>query len=62
MMSAPILDGHKTSEIEVTAEPARTPSGFMRRAGAFVKREFDIAAPTSQPRQFAATIAVRAGD
>lgn len=41
MRSAPILDGHKTSEIEVTAEPTRTSSGFVRRAGAFVKREFD---------------------
>jgi hypothetical protein len=41
MRSTPILDGHKTSEIEVTTEPTRTSSGFVRRAGAFVKREFD---------------------
>jgi hypothetical protein len=41
MRSAPIPDGHKTSEIKVTAEPAQTSSGFVRRAGAFVMREFD---------------------
>jgi hypothetical protein len=41
MRSAPILDGHKTSAIEVTVEPTPTSSGFVRRACAFVKREFD---------------------
>ena len=47
MRSTPILDGHKTSEIEVTAPPARTSAGFVRRTGVFLSHEFlEILPPT----------------
>jgi hypothetical protein len=40
MRSAPVLNGQKTSNIEVTAEPAAQSAGFARRAGGFLWREF----------------------
>jgi hypothetical protein len=40
MRSAPVLDPHKPSEIEVPAEPTSTSAGLARRAGAFVLHEF----------------------
>jgi hypothetical protein len=47
MRSTPILDGQKTSEIEVTAESTPTSVGFARRAGSFLLHEFlEILPPT----------------
>src|SRR5215467_1129466 len=39
MRSAPVLDGQKTSELEVTAAPSPTSGGLVRRVGAFLLRE-----------------------
>jgi hypothetical protein len=45
MRSAPVLDRHETSELEIPAEP--TSAGLARRAGAFLLREFrEILPPT----------------
>jgi len=47
MRSAPVLDGNKTSEIEVAAEPIPTSGGSVRRVGGFLLREFrEILPPT----------------
>jgi len=47
MRSAPVLDNHQTSEVEVPAEPARTSAGLARRFGAFLLRELrEILPPT----------------
>jgi hypothetical protein len=47
MRSAPILNGQKTSEIGVAAEPTPSSGGLARRAGAFMLREFlEILPPT----------------
>src|SRR5215471_17049354 len=41
MRGAPVVNEHETPQIETAAESIRTSAGFARRAGAFVKREFD---------------------
>src|SRR5215469_1333569 len=47
MKSAAILDRRDKPEIEVTAEQSPTSAGFVRRAGAFLLREFlEILPPT----------------
>ena len=47
MRSAPILNGQKTSEIEVPVTRPPSPSGFAGRVGAFLLREFlEILPPT----------------
>src|SRR5215467_2077069 len=47
MRSAPVLDGQKTSELEVTAAPSPTSGGLVRRVGAFLLRELrEMVPPT----------------
>src|SRR5215469_7517514 len=41
MRGAPVANEHETPQIEAAAESIRRSTGFARRAGAFVKREFD---------------------
>jgi hypothetical protein len=41
MRGAPVVNEHETPQIETAGESIRTSAGFARRAGAFVKREFD---------------------
>ena len=41
MRGAPVVNEHETPQIEAAAESIRPSAGFLRRAGAFVKREFD---------------------
>ena len=41
MRGAPVVNEHETPQIETAAESVPTSAGFSRRAGAFVKREFD---------------------
>jgi hypothetical protein len=41
MKSAAVLDRGEKPEIGGSTEPTPTSAGFVRRAGAFVKREFD---------------------
>jgi len=41
MRGAPVANEHETPQIEAAAESIRTSTGFARRTGAFVKREFD---------------------
>lgn len=47
MRSAPILDGHESSRIGAAVEPRSGRAGFVRRAGAFLLREFlEVLPPT----------------
>ena len=47
MRSAPVLDDHEASDVEVPAKPARASGGLARRVGAFLVREFlEILPPT----------------
>ena len=47
MRSAPVLDGGEPLETEAQAKPASPSRGFVRRAGAFLLREFlEILPPT----------------
>jgi hypothetical protein len=47
MRSAPVLDDHEASDVEVPAKPARASGGLARRVGAFLLREFlEILPPT----------------
>lgn len=47
MPTSPVLDDRKTLGMEVGAEPTPAPGGFVRRAGAFLLREFrEILPPT----------------